>query len=167
MKTRQNRLTRVICILTIVALALVGCGSDGDQTSSVDVAQLGEELLALDPEIPEMEKVNGSAENADVTFAVLADFDYEKIDNYFYAYSSSGSPEEVAVIALKNKSDAGDLMKALKAHIESRKNTFQQYTPEQVGMLDNAILTYQGNVVLYAVDSKNGIMQDTFKEKVQ
>ena len=163
MKKNRKRFTRILCVLTVAVLALTACGSS-ESGSAVDTSKIGNDMLALDGELPEMETVTNTSENADVSFAVLADFDYEKVENFFYSYSAAGSPEEVAVIALKEKNDVADLMKALQTHIDSRRQTFEQYSPEQVSMIESAILTYSGNVVLYAVSKKNGAMQDTFKQ---
>ncbi|MEE3468525.1 MAG: DUF4358 domain-containing protein [Eubacterium sp.] len=157
---------KIVCLMTVAALALTGCGDSGEGGSNVDVSALGGELSALDTELPSMETVTNTSENAETAFAVLADYDYAKIDSFYYAYSASGSPEEIAVISVKEKNDVADLMKALQNHLDSRRQTFQAYDPDQVSMVDNAIITYQGKVLLYACSKKNGVMQDKFKEKV-
>ncbi len=166
MKKNKKLIRTLICALAVTALAITGCGSEEGGEASVDTAKIGADLLALDADMPEVETVTSASENADVSFAVLADFDYEKVDSFYYSYSKDGSPEEIAVIAVKEKGDIADLMKALQAHIDSRRGTFEQYTPEKVSMVENAILTYQGKVILYAVSKKNGAMQDTFKQTV-
>ncbi len=156
---------KMICLMTIAALIFTGCGSESGG-SSVDVSALGAELAALDTELPTMETVTNTSENAETAFAVLADFDYAKVDSFYYSYSSSGSPEEIALINVKEKNDVADLMKALQTHLDSRQQTFQQYDPEQVAMVESAVLTFQGNTVLFAAAKKNGVMQDKFKEKM-
>ncbi len=156
---------RIICLVMIASLMLVGCGDSGEGSSHVDASSLGTELAALDTELPSMETVTNTSDNAETAFAVLADFDYAKIESFYYSYSASGTPEEVAVIVTKEKNDVADLMKALQTHLDTRRQTFQQYDPDQVAMVENAILTFQGNVVFYAASKKNGVMQDRFKEK--
>lgn len=159
-------LKKWIGILVLTAIALTGCGGEDSGGSSVDPSALGAELAALDTELPKMETVTNTSDNAETAFAVLADFDYAKVDAFYYSYSADGTPEEIAVIKVKEKNDVADLMNALQTHIDSRRQTFEQYSPEQVSMVENTILTFQGDVVLYAASKKNGVMQDKFKEKI-
>lgn len=161
----MSRTKRVICLMMCLVLMLgtIGCGDSSDG-KSVDMTTLQNDLPALDDELPEMTTVTDQSSDAEASFSVLADFDYAKVDHFFYSYSKSGSPEEIAVISVKDKLDVTDLMKALQNHIDSRTATFQQYSPEQVQMVESSILTYEGTYVLYAVSKKNGLMQDKFKE---
>ena len=96
MKNRK----KILALMMIAALVFTGCGDAGAGGSSVDVSSLGAELVALDPELPTMETVTNTSENAETAFAVLADFEYAKVDQFYYTYSAGGTPEEIAVVAV-------------------------------------------------------------------
>ena len=162
----MRTMKKITCLMVIAVLAMTGCGDSGEGGSSVNVTELGKELIALDSDLPEMETVTNESDSAETTFAVLADYDYAKIDGFYYTYSATGTPEEIAVISVKEKNDVADLMKALQNHLDSRRQTFQQYDPEQVSMVENAVITFEGKTLLYATAKKNGVMQDKFKEKL-
>lgn len=154
----------ILCVTMLLSLA--GCGGDSGG-SSVDLTALMDEMKKTDSGLPEMSTVTEASENAESTFAVLSsDFDYSKVDKFIYSYSDTGSPEEIAVVYVKDKAAVGDLMKALQAHIDSRRGTFQAYSPEKVSVVEGAVLTYQGQYVLLAITPTSGAMQDVFKGKV-
>ena len=155
-----------LILAATMLLACVGCG-DGDGGSgsgeSIDMASMLEEMKKTDTKMPSMKTVSSKDENAEATFAVLTDFDYEKVEEFIYSYSEEGTPEEIAIIKVKEKSAVGDLMKALQAHVDSRKSTFQAYDPEQASVVENAVVTYKDNYILLAIGSTSGAMQTVFK----
>ena len=155
-------LKKIAAFCLVLNLVLSGCGQ-ASSGKNVDMNKLREDMIAADTQLPDMLTVTEESDSAEASFAVLADFDFEKVERFFYCYSESGSPEEIAVIQLKDKGDAADLMTALNQHIESRKSTFQQYSPEQVDMVEKAVLTFEENYVTLIISAKCGAVQDVFK----
>ena len=164
MFNRLRKSIAVVCCL-VMAVGLTACGDSGSSSPDVDISALVEEMKQTDTSIPKMSTVTEASENAETTFSVLADFDYAKIEKFVYSYSETGSPEEIAVILTKEKANVGDLMKALQAHIDSRRSTFKQYDPEQASIIEGATLTFQDRYVLLAIAPTSGAMQDIFKKK--
>ena len=148
------------------AMVLTGCGDDSSDDKNIDLMAVVEEMKGTDTALPELLTVSETTENAEATFAILADFDYSKVDKFVYTYSSTGSPEEIALIHVADKASVGDLMKALQAHIDSRLGTFRQYSPEKASIVEGAVLTYSDKYVLLAITPTSGAMQDIFKSKI-
>lgn len=165
MMKRVKRYIAALCCLVLLA-GLTACGDDAGAGSDVDLSSIVEEMKKTDTSIPEMKTVTEASENAETTFAVLTDFDYSRIVKFTYSYSATGSPEEIALITVKEKADVGDLMKALQTHIDSRLATFQQYDPEQASVVEGAVLTFQDRTVCLAIAPTSGAMQDVFKTKM-
>ncbi|MBO6108071.1 MAG: DUF4358 domain-containing protein [Eubacterium sp.] len=161
----KMRIAVSVLMCLVMSISMTGCGSDQGSDVQIDMKAVVEEMKATDTEMPETTMVDETSESAEETFSVLCDFDYSKIEKFVYLYSETGSPEEVAVILCREKASVGDLMKALQTHIDKRRATFEQYSPEEVAVVENAVLTFEGKYVLLAIAPKSGAMQDIFKSK--
>lgn len=156
--------------LALAALALLGCfgcsGSPqpGDAGPDIDMAALCDALLEVDTTLPEMVLKTSSEAEAKDNFFYLSDLDYGKVESYFYAYADAGTAEEIAVVKLKDKSDAAALMDSLHKHVEARQGTFEEYDPEQVPLTEGAVITREGRYVALIVSKKNGLVQNTFQD---
>ena len=166
-KQKMKKIGVLLAVCLMSVFVLTGCGDDasGDGVN-VDLQALMDEMKATDTALPQMSTVTESSENAEATFAVLADFDYSKVDQFIYSYSETGSPEEIAVVHVADKAAVGDLMKVLQAHIDSRLGTFRAYSPEKASIVEGAVLTYSDKYVFLAITPTSGAMQDIFKSKV-
>lgn len=166
----MKHLKRVLC-LTLAALALAGawgCASSaGPDEPAVDPGTMVQAMLAVDTTLPEMVERSSSDDSAKDNFFYLSDLDYGKVDSYCYAYADGGTAEEMAVVKLKDKSDAAALMESLHEHVKTRQGTFEEYDPEQVPLTENAVVTSQGRYVVLIVSKKNGLAQNEFKKFFQ
>jgi hypothetical protein len=113
----------------------------------IDMKEMKQKMLSADSDLPEMSCVYGSDPNASDLFAYLAIFDYENVEDYFFAYAANGTAEEVAVVKLKRSKDAGALKKALEKHVKSRVSQFETYDPAQVELAKSAKVEIAGNYV--------------------
>ena len=159
------------CVLLTAKLTMAAaCGStDAKDTPdpAVSITQLQETMLSADTTLPEMTKTSSEDEQAELNFTYLSDLSYDLVDSYFYAYATEGTAEEIAVIRLKDKSDASSMMQALHEHVKNRKGTFQEYDPAQVSMTEKAVVTREGNYVALIISSKNGLVQKAFESSFQ
>lgn len=166
----MKHLKRVLC-LTLAALALAGTwgctSSAGPDEPTVDPEAIVRAMLAVDTTLPKMVERSSSDDSAKDNFFYLSDLDYSKVGSYFYAYADAGTAEEMAVVKLKDKSDAAALMESLHEHVKTRQGTFEEYDPEQVPLTENAVVTSQGRYVVLIVSKKNGLAQNEFKKFFQ
>jgi hypothetical protein len=143
---------------------LAGCG--GDTASAVDpdidLDGLLSDMLAADTTLPDMTVVTSGDEKGELNFTAFSDFDYSRVQAYAYAYAASGS-EEIAVVQLKDSGDAAAFMSTLKDHLELRRGTLSEYAPDQVILVDHAVLKQKDTLVALIVSEKSGLVQQVFE----
>ena len=160
---------RAACLVlaTLILLGCLGCAGDTQPNTAgpdIDMAALRDALLEIDTTLPEMVVKTSDEADAKDNFFYLSDLDYGKVEAYFYAYADAGTAEEIAVIKLKDKSDAAALMDSLHKHVQTRQGTFEEYDPEQVPLTEGAVVTREGQYVALIVSRKNGLVQNTFQD---
>ena len=140
----------------------------GDEKVSADLGEISEKMLAADSSLPEMKTVSDKSDNAADLFAYLAEFDYEKVESYFFSYSATGSAEEVAVVILKDSSDAEALKKAIEKHVKTRVSTFKEYDATQVSLAQSAKISIlnDGQMVSLITTKNSGAVEEVLKDLI-
>ena len=152
------------CLMAcLLALGLCGCGAGGSAGAGVSLKEMQKAMVSADAALPSMETVFGGEADAEVTFTYLCDFDYERVEYYFYSYAAEGTGHEIAVVLLKDPSDAALLMKDLKTHVESRKGTMENYAPDQVELVDHYLLVREGAAIALIICDDPGPVQHAFE----
>lgn len=154
-----------LMLATWMLTACLGCagGADSDEPD-LDPEVIGQAMLDVDTTLPEMVAHSSKDDDAEDSFSFLSDLGYSKVEAYFYAYADAGTAEEIAVIKLKDKSDAAAMMESLNDHVEARQGTFEEYDPEQVPLTENAVVIREGRYVALIVSEKNGLAQNEFRK---
>ena len=167
-KNRQKicrKLAALICVLTLSA-GIAGCAekktAQGNE-SAVDMQALQESMLAADTTLPEMKVATSDDEQAELNFSAFSDFEYDRVQSYFYAYAADGGTQEVAVVQLKDAGDAAALMNTLKDHLEDRRGALAAYAPDQLPLVDHAVIKQKGALVTMIISEKSGLIQQAFE----
>ncbi|MBQ5430120.1 MAG: DUF4358 domain-containing protein [Lachnospiraceae bacterium] len=160
----RRRCTSFLLVLTLATAALTGCGS---KTKGVDAVAVGKAMQKEATTFPKLKVITSQDKDADLNFTSLCDYKYDRVESFYYAYSKDGTAPEIAVISLKEASDAAGLMASLKDHVKNRKGTMQEYSPEQVEMVDNYILAHQGSAVTLVIGPQNAIVEKVFEKEVK
>lgn len=135
---------RIVCALCAVMLSLSLCAC-GEKTKSIDMQALENSMVSADKTLPEM-KVSGSwDENAEKAFSYISDLEYNKIHGFFLAYAADGMAYEIAVVQLKDKSDASAMADSLREHVRSRVQMYKTYEPQQVQRAESAVVKTDGD----------------------
>lgn len=157
---------RAVC-LALAALTLLsawGCSSAAPSGEpQVDPSEIGRAMMEVDTTLPEMVVRTSGDDDARDSFFYLSDFDYSKVEAYFYAYADAGTAEEIAVVKLKDGNDAARMMESLHDHVETRQGTFREYDPEQLPLTEKAVVIREGRYVALIVSGKNGLAQNEFR----
>ncbi len=164
-----RRLTRALGLVLAALLltALAGCAGGGEDELDLDPVEMVRAMAAADTTLPEMVTRSSGDEAARDSFTWLSDLDYGKVDAYCYTCADAGTAEEMAVVRLKDKSDAAALMDSLRRHLEARRGSFQEYDPNQVPLVDDAVVAREGRYVALVVSRKNGLAQRAFQSFFQ
>ena len=162
----MKRLCKAIAVCLCGALLsfTAGCGGekepvDVQDAQAVDMDELREAMLAADTTLPEMKLSTSEDEKGELNFTVFSDFDYGRVQSYFYAYAAEGGPQEIAVVELKEDGDAAALMNTLQDHLELRRGALGEYAPDQLAMVDHAVIKQYGRYVAMIIAEKSGLVQ--------
>lgn len=140
-----------LCFLFVLSITCISCGMRSNVTaaavSSINLEELASTIESSAGKLPDMSTYCTEDKDAEDWFNYLCDFDYSKVEDYYIAYSSSGTAEEIFLIRLKDSEDCTYAELSLHNRIKSRTATFDQYQPEEVAKLGNAIVTSNGNYV--------------------
>ena len=136
-------------MLTMLALLMLvtGCAAGAE----ADMGELRAAMLGADASLPEMLSVSDKSENAEELFGYLSDMDYARVKEFFFDYSKSGSPEELAAIRLKSAADAEAAAASLKRHAESRAALYRQYSPKDAVLPENAVIFTKGDTAVMII----------------
>lgn len=74
--------------------------------------------------------------------------DYDGV--MYYSSGFSISADEVLMIKVKDSEQIQEITSAIEKRIESRKNDFEGYAPEEVKLLEDAVQSVRGNYVFFA-----------------
>ncbi len=160
---RHGKTALCLLLAALTAAVLSGCAGGGEAGPDLDPAEMVRAMAAADTTLPDMVTRSSEDEAAKDSFTYLSDLDYGKVDAYCYACADAGTAEEMAVIRLKDRSDAAAMMDSLRRHLEARRGSFQQYDPDQVPLVDDAVITREGRYVALIVSRKNGLAQEAFR----
>lgn len=154
---------RIICVICALAMCLSICAC-GEKTQKIDMYELQKSMVSADKSLPEM-KISGSwDENAEKAFSYISDMEYNKIHGFFLAYAADGMAYELAVVQLKDKSDAGEMEDSLNEHVQTRVRMYKTYEPEQVQRAENAVVKTVGDCVLLIMCDSPENAETAFKE---
>lgn len=154
---------RMVCALCAVMLSLSLCAC-GEKTKSIDMQVLENSMVSADKTLPEM-KVSGSwEENSEKAFSYISDLEYNKIHGFFLAYAADGMAYEIAVVQLKDKSDASAMADSLREHVRSRVQMYKTYEPQQVQRAESAVVKTDGDCVLLIMSDAPQNAETAFKE---
>jgi hypothetical protein len=154
---------RMVCALCAVMLSLSLCAC-GEKTKSIDMQALENSMVSADKTLPEM-KVSGSwEENSEKAFSYISDLEYNKIHGFFLAYAADGMAYEIAVVQLKDKSDASAMADSLREHVQSRVQMYKTYEPQQVQRAESAVVKTDGDCVLLIMSDAPQNAETAFKE---
>lgn len=154
---------RIICVICALAMCLSVCAC-GEKTQRIDMYELQKSMVSADKSLPEM-KISGSwDENAEKAFSYISDMEYNKIHGFFLAYAADGMAYELAVVQLKDKSDASAMEDSLNEHVQTRVRMYKTYEPEQVQRAENAVVKTVGDCVLLIMCDSPENAETAFKE---
>ena len=161
----MKHIKKAACLMLAVWMlaACFGCAGDTDEPN-IDPEVIGRAMLEVDTTLPDMVARSSKDDDAKDSFSFLSDLSYSKVEEYFYAYADAGTAEEIAVVKLKDKSDAAAMMESLNDHVEARQGTFEEYDPEQVPLTENAVVIREGRYVALIISEKNGLVQNEFRK---
>lgn len=162
----------LIAILT-AAMLLTGCSggnsassdapsggsqSGASQTAEAAAKTAAEKASAMLAEIKfggEMVPVDGESMEFRLGFSADGLTDYAA-----YTCGSGAYPDEFGIFTADTEDRAKEIKSALEKRIETQKDTYRDYTPEEMYKFDDCFVSIKGTTVYYAVTADNTAAAD-------
>lgn len=138
-----------MALFLVTFLMMAACESEKEV--DIPIENLEKQMLSVGKKLPEMSIIHGSSENTESLFSSLSDIDYSNVEDYFYAYSSEGKADEVAVIKLKKSKYSEEAKESLRNHMQDRKTMFQNYKPDEADRVEKGLVFSDGRYVVLVV----------------
>ncbi len=142
---KRKRIVIIPLLIAVLLLPLLaGCGKKEDAQKIDAPATLNKLLndVSYDTELNEVEK------DAALYFPGLPDNSEIKL------YTGNGYfSDELAMVTLQDASVSKDVVKVIEKHLEELRNQYQNYIPEEVPKIDNAIICPVDKYVFLCVTS--------------
>jgi hypothetical protein len=127
-------------VFVFMILTLSACGAEN---TKINIEELSADLISNVEFADEMTLIN------EKTVESLYNINYA-ISQQVYI-SSGATAEEVAVFELKDGNDADKALDAVNQRIETQKQDFKTYIPEEIPKLENAIVKKVGQYVIVCI----------------
>lgn len=138
-----------MALFVVTILMMAAC--EGEKEVNITMEDMQKQMLSVGKKLPEMSIIHGSSENTESLFSSLSDIDYSHVEDYFYAYSSEGKADEVAVIKLKKSKYAEEAKESLRNHMQDRKIMFQNYKPDEAVRVEKGLVFSDGRYVVLVI----------------
>ena len=168
----MKKIAATVMVAALSIVTLVGCGSGnsdhltGDELNDL-LSTVGEKIVSEDTTLSEMTVDTSAGDDAELNFTAACDADYSKIEGYYHAYASDGTAGEITIISVKKSDDVTSVMNSLKSHIDTRRGTMENYSPEQVEIVDKAVVTHVGCYVGLFISEKSGLDKNNFVAELE
>ncbi len=144
-----------VALVLLLAVMLTACSSESTNSSAASSPADITQKIQSDIEFPTMADI--SARTAD-----YYDIDAAKIESVSAFICGSGSsPDEIAVFKLTSADDVSAAVDTLNKRVESRKSTFEDYTPEEMYKFGNNVFS-KGQYVALLITADNTAAADIF-----
>lgn len=154
----------------LAALLLAGCSNSGtsgagDSSSAaasenafLSAQEKAEKVLADIEFNGEMVAIDG--ENMELRLGFTSD---GLTDYAAYACGSAALPDEFGVFVAESEDKAAEIKTALEKRIETQKETYKDYTPEEMYKFDDCVVAQNGTTVYYAITADNSKAESILK----
>ena len=173
-------LALILSLLLLIGLAACKKAEDSDaaqkngesENAAFETVSMYDLSKAME-DAAQFEKMNyrSSADDAPQdAFSYISTMDYEKIDAFFITYASNKetpNADEICVIAVKNADDVGEAEASLRAHREKRVAQYENYAPNQVEKVENALIFSHAQYAVLIISDDNAPVRQAFLDFVR
>ncbi len=143
-------------ILALLVLIFLFRLSSTGRTSTADFTEVADAVGAT---VPMEQVVEGDRQMIRRLYG-LDPADYEGTRLYYPA--TNMGVEEVLVVKLSELSQQQTVKAAMEARVQSQKDVFESYAPEQFATLQNCVIEVRGNYLLLAVGKDPAAARQAF-----
>ena len=154
---------KIICPILASVMLFTSCSKQNSETV-VDVNP-SEVVSAVLAEVPISSVVEKGTEDVGSYYSGM---DASELDSAAFALCGSGAlPDEIGVFKFKSSGAADAAEETLKSKLDSRKESFSTYTPDEMYKLDTAEVFSVGNYAVYIALEDNEKAKGIVEEKLK
>ena len=152
---------KLLCAFFCTALLLLtSCGGDSQKT--MDMTAFSESVLSsveYDDELISLsDKVAGN----------YYDLEIDGLEGYvIFVSSTSATTNELAVFHCADSSALEATKSAVEARMKDQREAYENYIPDELLRLDNALVKTSGNYLLFSVSDDNETVEKLFDEALK
>ncbi len=170
----KKELLRRVLVLFVAGVLLAGCGSDKEKEGAEEQADVTIEAEADNGEGGSAEASENEADIDKIADALKNEIAYKdelssidldtagmifsfgdaRIDKGIIYESTGATAEEIAVLECASPEDAGKAAQALELRVSEQKEAFEDYVPEELNKLSEAVIVTRGNTVILSVSDE-------------
>ena len=157
-KNKSKKTVSALSLIMILMLAIAtslfsGCGKDSGHASCRDILDACRKIA---PEGSFDTLAAYGEELYDDSFDSLYGIQFKEISDGAILYiEEGGCADEISIVYMKENEDVSVARQKLQERIETRRNTFEGYKPEEIYKLDNASVIVQGNYAALIISDDN------------
>lgn len=158
---KKKLIVGILCL--IMGLSAVGCGDKSETGGdNLSAQQLAEAMLEkrVDEENP-MDQL--SQKQIEMLYSVTEDM---VSDSAVYAGENSMKCDELAVF-VPVEGQEQHVLELVEGHLDTQRNSFAGYAPEEAAILENASVKQKGKFVVYVAGSNSQEMMEAFEENTK
>ncbi len=151
---KSKKIMIALCV-SACSLAMTCCGNNNAQSKTTEaVTQVAKELdpKSLVTELQDagvfQDEIAAASENV---CEMLMGISAEAYDEALVYMGSGATSERLAIFTVKDDTKAEALVELGKAHIEAQKEAYAGYMPEEVDVLEHAVVERMGQYVILGV----------------
>lgn len=158
---KKQLMIGILCLL--MGISAVGCGDKSESGgNSLSAQQIAEAMLEQreDPDNP-MDQL--TQKQIEMLYSVTEDM---VSDSAVYAGENSMKCDELAVfVPVEGQED--HVLELVEGHLDTQRNSFAGYAPEEAAILENASVKQKGKFVVYVAGSDSSEMMEIFEENTK
>lgn len=152
-----------LLVALAAALVFAGCSREVSEEKDVPISDITEKLLS------DLTWVDGPLfQLNDNAVSKTYDFGEAGIEGCeVYIAASNATAEEIAVVKLNDKKDLPAVEEAMQKRVDTKKKEVENYKPEEVYKLENAVITSHGRyaalIVCDEFDKADEVFESCFQ----
>ncbi len=142
-----RKMVSIILAVCLAGTLLTGC--KGEKQLAVSASELAEKLSREVGFSDQMSRAESRV------FYTLYDVEEGMVSDAALYISTGATAEEIAVISVSDAANVSKAEQAVKARVESQKEGFENYVPEELEKLSDPVIRTVGNMVILCVSDHN------------
>ena len=161
----MRRILSLFFIFALVMGLMAGCGKE-EKSSDPECADILNSFENMTEEGFDIYYTAGDSEYED-NYENMYGISRELIDDGGIIYTEKGGlADEISIFHLKDTKDMELAKEKLNDRLETRRNQFAGYKPEEVYKIDNAVITITGNFIALVISSDPPMTESVLRQAI-